>query len=259
MTRAACAVLVFALGCGQGDATTDDEPNNDTFNLDSRSDTAEVPLAEMRVINLAVGEAPAKLHVDTRENAVLSDVDPLEGSVWRLVNAGQRTFRVGPEGGDEDAEWARLDLTVEAEERYTLIIFGGGKDIRLAAYRDDARTIPEGQVRYSIMNVGVDLPPVDVLDVTKGKEPTTMVKALAYGVGPEAVEQDLKELSLGVDVDRDGTPDATFVVPELDDRIVMPIYLLLDLDDSSLIMAGQAPQGEVRTFDSDFIVAPATK
>lgn len=253
MTRAALALALVA-GCASGSDTTDAPDRTDTFNLDTGLKTTPAALAEMRVVNLAVGEPPAKLHVDNRENAVLTDLDPLEGSIWRQITAGERVFRVGPEGGDEDSEWARLEATIEPEERYTLVLFGSGSDIELLSFADDARSIPEDEARYSMMNASADLDPFDVLDIDDKKDPV-LAESLPYGKGPSFTQKENAERTMGVDLNGDGTAEAEFTVPDAGPRVVMPVYFLVDLD-GFLIMAGQAPQGKVRVQTSTLEIPP---
>ncbi len=249
VSRWMATLAVAAIGCSGDPAETEtaDTGPGGTFNLpDSDTGTkVDPPTAFVRVINIAVGEAPANLYIDGQAGAVLTGLEPLDGTAFRRVQPGERTFQIGPEdGGGEGSLWASFETELEVDARHTLAIFGGGEDIRLVGFVEDTDSIPKDQARYLFLHGLAGADPIDLWDVSEPKPTDPVLPNLAFGKGPVPIQRDDLDWRLGVDVDADDVVDAEFDIPDLGPRVSIPLYFAAD--GTELLMVGQSPSGALQ-------------
>ena len=229
--------------CGNDPTTGTFDPTNTTV---PTTPTFQEPVGFVRMLNLVLSEEDgANIYVDGHDGPVQEGVEPLEGSSWRQLDPGLRTFRVGPAGSEDEADdWAEVELDILDDSRHSIVIHGTGDDIRLLAFEEDPGSVAKDDVRYSFFHADPAQGPMDLWDLGDDEATTPVVDDLTYGVDPTFLRRRAGAFDLGVDLDDDGTADVAFEIPDLGGRITVPLYFLVDGDE--LLFVGQTPQADVR-------------
>lgn len=204
---------------------------DDTDETGETGNTTEEATAQLRVVHLSP-EAPA---VDVFANggtpALITNL--AFGSLEKItVPAATYDVDVSATGATPDDAVLEIDgVTLVGGTTTTAVAYGTLTDLRALAFVDNAETVPGGQVRYRISHTAAGVPTVDVWELTSG---TKLLDNVAYG-DSAVVEAAAGALVIGLDIDEDGSPDATFDVPALGDGIDVNVFAIADEEGPKLV------------------------
>ncbi|MEQ1507233.1 MAG: DUF4397 domain-containing protein [Myxococcota bacterium] len=234
------------------DADADADTDTDT-DADADTDTdADADSANLRLIHLAPEAPSVDVFVDEATPAVVTDLQytDLESTT---VLPGPHTLEIAPTGLTPLEALLTVPSTqFEAGTTTTAVGYGPLSDLAVLAFVDDASGIATGDNRYRIAHVAVDVPSVDVWDLTGN---TLLVDELNYGQ-TAVIDLPSGALAVGIDIDDDATPDLAYDVPDLGSDALVNVfavsddqgtYLLAQLDDDTTQRVDARPQqGDLR-------------
>lgn len=179
-----------------------------------------------------VGEDQGR-DMDDRAAAEIVEIDDIAfatATSYVTVRAGTRDLFLYPSNSNQEV--LNLDVQLQADQDYTLIVWGDQTDaVQSLLVRDDRSGITNDEVRLSLSNVSPVLGELDWLDLSN-VAPMLIVGDQAVGTNDSSdVDDDIDEI--GLDLDDDLIPDLEFDLPD-------------DIDDDDLIhlIAAEDAQGE---------------
>lgn len=179
-------------------------------------------MSEVRVVHLSP-DAPA---VDVYANGAAVGVNNVafpSGTGYLEVPSGDYTFEVAPAGTTyADAVPVALTATLEPGVSYTAIAHGyldptnGSNGFALTPFGNDRAPAAPGNFTVQVIHAAAAAPfaQVDIWNITDANNPTPLIENLDYG---SEVTTELPMgigFELGVDINNDSSPDATFSIPD---------------------------------------------
>ena len=208
--------------------------------------------AHVRVVHLSP-DAPS---VDVYANGTavgVNDVSFPAGSAYLTVPAGDYTFEVAPTGTSyEDVVPVGLSATLEAGVSYTAIAHGyldpanGSNVFAITPFVTDRSEVTEGTFRLQVVHAAAAdaFAQVDIWNITDADNPAALIEDFDYGASVTTELPTGIAFVLGVDVDNDATPEATFNIPDsltgvvsvyaVNDTAGVP-FLFAHLDDGTTV------------------------
>jgi hypothetical protein len=201
---------------GTGTTGTTDEPTTGTTDA-----TTGGEMAGIRVIHLSPDAPAVDVFVNGGADAVVSDLAVLNSTDYLMVPAGTYTFDIAPAGAGLAASVIQVaDLPLEAGVNYSAIAVGklspnaGDGEFTVLAIVDEAPVDP-ANVNIQVLHAAAAAPfaQVDVWEVSDAANPVLLIEDFNFGEGA-ALEIPPSALEIGLDIDNDLLPDATFSVPD---------------------------------------------
>ncbi|MAA79642.1 MAG: hypothetical protein CL916_10315 [Deltaproteobacteria bacterium] len=208
--------------------------------------------AHVRVVHLSP-DAPA---VDVYANGSAVGVDNVDfpaGSAYLTVPAGEYTFEVAPTGTSyADVVPVGLTADLEAGVSYTAIAHGyldptnGSNGFAITPFVTDRSEVTEGTFRLQVVHAAAAdaFAQVDIWNITDADSPAALIEDFDYGTSVTTELPTGVAFVLGVDVDNDASPDATFNIPDsltgvvsvyaVNDTAGVP-FLFAHLDDGTTV------------------------
>lgn len=199
------------------DATTTDDPT-------TTGTTGEpVEMAMIRVVHLSPDGPPVDVYANGGETPVVSGLNVQNATDYLQVPAGDYTFAIAAAGTSlAEAVFTVGPLTLEANMSYTAVAVGklapnqgdGGFDV--VALADDKTDLAAGSVRVQVLHgaSAAAFAEVDVWEVSDPMMPLPLIEDFPFK-SSGVLDVPASPLTVGLDVNNDGMPDATFDVPAL--------------------------------------------
>jgi hypothetical protein len=195
-----------------------------TWDLDGEGDVNGGIQARARVIHL-ISNTPA-LSVFAAGATVTAGLEFMQQSELIGIPAGTHDITVG-----ETLEMPLfniMDANFEANNLYTIVLFGGSAMPVGNVIRDDVGNIPTDRVRVRMIHVATDVGELDFWDAPATGEPTQLFGDLDFGESSDFVEVMPGSYRLGVDVNNDNVFDVFFNTPALPAGQLVNIYAVMD-------------------------------
>lgn len=229
------------------DATTADASTSGGTDPGSTGEPAST--AMIRVVHLSPDGPPVDVYANGGDTPVVTDLAVKNATDYLQVPAGTYTFAIAPTGTSlGDAVFTTPELSLAADTKYTAIAVGklapeqgdGGFDV--VAVVDDAAGLPSGDVRLQVIHgaAAAAFAEVDVWNVTDPMNPAPLVENFPFKANG-ALDVPSVALVVGLDVNNDGTPDASFDVPPLPADALVDVVAFSDDKDAPSLQAILGP------------------
>lgn len=220
--RAVNADAAVPDAAGPGTGEDGGSPQDATVSGDAGQPVARN--GQVRFVHLAPSRGPLALQIDgTSALGATATVAFGASSPWLVVPAGLRDFAFAPVTGPEISAEI-LELTVEDERSYTLVVWGEADQASLPAFSVSEsfhEPINAGLIRTNVVHVATGLSVVDVFAFRITPDPG--LPRLATGVEqgtfstvnvPVDIILDF-DVAIILDEDQDQTADATITLPNM--------------------------------------------
>ncbi len=230
-----------------GDPTTGDAASSGDTAPGSTGEPAAT--AMIRVVHLSPDGPAVDVYANGGETPVVTALSVKNATDYLEVPAGTYTFAIAPAGTSlADAVFTTPELALAADTKYTAIAVGklapkqgdGGFDV--VAVADDAAGLPSGDVRAQVIHgaAAAAFAEVDVWNVTDPMNPAPLVENFPFK-SSGVLDIPSVALVIGLDVDNDGTPDASFDVPPLPADALIDVVAFSDDQDAPSLQAILGP------------------
>ncbi|MCA9490028.1 MAG: DUF4397 domain-containing protein, partial [Myxococcales bacterium] len=204
---------------------------------DADSDADADAQAFLRLANVAPETGPLDVYVNDRPTQVAGPVPVASGTAFYRVTPGVREVRVVPAGEPPSATVASSEQDLAPRQRYSAIAWGPAASSHLDLIHEDVTGLDDSHVRYTLFVADPRLPAVDIVDTTTA----TVLATGTYGVRVLAGDLEVGARSLGLDLDRDGGVDCSYVVSNAGGNVVVSLYVLSR--DGEVYLLAHNPQG----------------
>lgn len=233
--------------------TTTDEPTTDagTTGTPTTDATTGEPAgtAMIRVVHLSPDGPAVDVYANDGETPVVEGLAVKNATDYLSVPAGDYTFAIAPAGTSlGDAVFTTPTLSLAADTMYTAVAVGklapnmsdGAFDV--VALVDDRAGLAAGSVRVQVLHGAAAgaFAEVDVWNVTDPNMPAPLIEDFAFKASG-ALDVPSVALVVGLDVDDDGAPDASFDVPPLPADALVDVVAFSDDQDAPSLQAILGP------------------
>jgi hypothetical protein len=219
---------------------TYDNPTEEDVSI-GEDTTDEMCLAILGFLEEAKADSSAKARmaylvpggpsVDVWVNGVLavSGLTSGEGTSYLELGPGSYTVTLTAAGGSPDDASAVSfgPVTFNSEIPTTLVAYGELPDVTGTALADNSKNIAPEDIRIQAFHAAPLWPSLDVLSAAGD----VLMNDFELGDAVTAPDQPAGAYTLGIDLDEDGLPEATFSLPEISGGSFVNIYLFNDGDD----------------------------
>lgn len=221
--------MAGAVGCGDDD---DDNNVRDAGEEDARTqsdagtDGGNDETASLRVLHLSPDAPAVDVIVNDDENTrPVTNLEFPDGTEFAELTAGEYDFDVVPTGGAlADSVLEIDDLVLESGKYYTAVAYGPAESIAALALVDDPEGLAAGNIRVRAIHAADGVGEVDIWNIPAKGDPTPLYTDLEYGEAGDALDVPAGTYTLGIDINNDETPDATFELPALSAGAVVNLY-----------------------------------
>ena len=202
--------------------------------------------AGLRALHLSPDAPSVDLYLNNSMGLAAGGL-PFEGGTDYLdVPAGKHTIGLTA-AGSGGPPVAKLTEFLKSDKDYTLVAFGNLSNLEVAVVRDDDDGTEAGPGNYTLrlFHAADGVGMVDVIELSSN---TVVVPSLDYATGGTLTLPNAP-LSVGLDVDLDGTSDFDFDIPALGDMIRVDAYAVLDATGTPFVLA-HLPDGTTVRIDA---------
>ena len=151
--------------------------------------------------------------------------------------------------GAGDSVLTFADVALEEGKAYTAVAYGRVAAIRGLALADDAGGLAADRVRLTVAHAASAVGDVDIWEVS-GETPVALLSDVPYGAAATLPDLPVGALRIGIDINNDASPDATFAVPELPGGTQANVFAVTGPDDLPFLLA-QLPDGTTVRIDPE--------
>ena len=235
--------------------TTDDSTTDDTTTASTTSGTTttasttettgEVAMAMIRVVHLSPDAPAVDVFVVGLDEAVVKGLAVKNATDYLSVPAGAYAFAIAPAGGSiDDAVFTTPVLDLAADTKYSAVAVGklapgnGDGGFNVVALVDSTDGLAAGQVRLQVLHAAAAAPfaEVDVWEVSDPMNPVPLIENFKFEASG-SLDVPSAALVVGLDVNNDGMPDATFNVPALPADSLVDVAAFSDAADAPSLQA----------------------
>jgi hypothetical protein len=189
--------------------------------------------AALRVAHLSPGAADVDVWLNGTGPAY-QRVGYAKGTDYLDLAAGAYDLEVTTSGSNASTALTSVDaLSLFATTSNTAVIYGPPGSLEVLTLEDDLSPVSAGAARLRLSHLASGFASVDVYDLTGPGPGLLLEDNLGYGMAGEAFELPVVDapaptLVVGIDVDEDTTPDATFELSGLADGSIANLYAVTD-------------------------------
>jgi hypothetical protein len=183
------------------------------------------PPASVRVVHLSP-DAPA---VDvTAGGAVLaSDLAFENATSFASVSSGTVDLDIALATAPSSPLLSVTNLNLAPSSFTTAVAFGRASDLRALAINEDRTPPAAGDIRVRAIHTAVGIGTVDVYAVTADGN-VELYDNLAFGAVGDVLEIPAGAYTIGLDLDKDATPDLVFTLPHLAAGTIANLFAVTD-------------------------------
>lgn len=231
-----------------GDPTTGDPTTGDASTTDATTGEP-AGMAMIRVVHLSPDGPAVDVYANGGADPVVTDLAVKNATDYLSVPAGEYTFAIAPADTSlADAVFTTPALQLDADMKYTALAVGklapkqGDGAFDVVALVDDTNNLPAGSVRLQVLHgaAAAAFAEVDVWNVTDAMNPAPLVENFPFK-GSGILDVPSVALVVGLDVNNDGTPDASFDVPPLPADTLIDVVAFSDDKDAPSLQAILGP------------------
>ncbi len=201
----ALGALTFAVACG-----SDDKPK------------VEPGFANLRAIHLVQGGPDVDIVLDQSETPI-SGLEFTDSSDYHQIKFGTYALEVRNSSGEV---LATTQVTLDDQQSYTLAIYGAADGFQTQLFQDTF-DIPSGEIRARLFNMAIGRGSM-ALYLDDDNNPRMLTQGVAYGQASDPAALEDGDHTFGLDVDLDGTVDATYDLPPLSDGTLANVFATFD-------------------------------
>ena len=231
------------------DSTTDDSTSTSTTSDTTTDATSETTgaaaMAMIRVVHLSPDAPAVDVFVVGVDEAVVKGLAVKNATDYLSVPAGPYAFAIAPAGGSiDDAVFTTPVLDLAADTKYSAVAVGklapgnGDGGFNVVALVDSTDGLAAGQVRLQVLHAAAAAPfaEVDVWEVSDPENPVPLIENFKFEASG-SLDVPSAALVVGLDVNNDGMPDATFNVPALPADSLVDVAAFSDAADAPSLQA----------------------
>ncbi len=248
MTKKLGTVMLLSMSAMLASTGCDDDDDDDDREVDAGvvEDAGSGATASARVIHLSPDAPAVDVTLDGPAVVPITDLEFTESTPFADVPAG--TYDAVVElAGTDTVVLVVQDIELMADTAYTAVAFDTAANIQALLLVDELTGVPAGNVRVRAVHTAPALGQVDVYAVAAGAL-LPLYTDLDFGEVGQYLEVPAAATTLGVDVDDDGTPDATFAIPALPEGTVANVFAVNDAAGTPFLLA-QLPDGQTARID----------
>jgi hypothetical protein len=244
---------------GDTSGETEDDVAGDTGS-DTGSDTGpDAPLpqpARLRALHLSPDGPTVSVYLDRATPPAVDLLSFPSSTAWLELDAATYRLDIAPIGAGLAGTHV---LTVEslplaAGTGHTAVVFDAEATMKIAVLEDNLTPPATGTVRVRAFHAAAGVGPVDVYALPPTGAPQSIYPGLLFGAETGYIQVPAGAARYGIDVDADGTPDATFTPPTLAAGTTATFFVVKTAGGFFLLI--QPTDGPTTRVDADY-VAPA--
>jgi len=112
---------------------------------------------------------------------------------------------------------------------------------------DDFSPVASGRSRIRVVHTAIGIGNVDVIDLTRGGIPPVLYDDILLGTAGEYAELPRNTYTLGIDLNDDRIPEASYVIPPLPNGSIVNVFAVAEL--SVVYLVAQFQNGETLRID----------
>ncbi len=228
-----------------GTTTTTDPTTDATDSETSTTDPTDGAMAMIRVVHLSPDGPAVDVYANDGETPVVEGLEVKNSTDYLEVPAGDYTFAIAAAGTSlGEAVFTTPTLSLAADTMYSAVAVGklapnagdGGFDV--VALVDSTEGLADDAVRLQVLHAAAAAPfgQVDVWNLTDMENPEPLIENFDFKASG-SLDVPSVALVIGLDVDDDGVPDASFDVPPLPAGAIVDVAAFSDDADAPSLQA----------------------
>jgi len=204
--------------------------------------------ARLRAIHLSPDAPAVDIFANGGMTAAVKNLAFPDGTGYLDLDAGTYTFDIAPKDAGIGASVLKVkDLPLESGKSYTAVAYDAVASIKALALADDYSNLASGKIRLRAVHTAVGVGKVDIWNIPATGDPTPLWTDVDFGMAGAYLDVPAGAYKVGFDVNKDGTPDIVFQLPDLPAGTVATAFAVKKGADVFLI--AELPDGTTARID----------
>jgi len=193
--------------------------------------TRRIDEGQVRVVHFSPDAPNVDVFVNGADAPIVADLPFGTGTGYASLPAGSFDVAVSASGSPASAAVLEVDgLEIATDARYTVAAFDNVATIQAIVIEDDFSPVPTGRFRFRVVHTAIGIGNVDVLDLTRGGIPPVLNDDILLGTAGPYGELPVGEYVLGIDLNDDRVPEASYEIPALPAGTIANVFAVAELD-----------------------------
>lgn len=210
-----------------------------------------IEYASLRALHLSPDAPAVDIFLDQGSAPAVNALGFEQGTGYLQVPEGSHDIDISADGDSaEEAVLSVENLQLDGGKFYTAVAYGTLDSIAALALVDDYRNLALGKLRVRAIHAAAGVGRVDIWNVTDPQNPAPLYVDFDFGEVGAYLDLPAGSYSLGFDVNDDGAPDLTFVLPALPAGTVANVFAVAEAGGAVFLLA-QFDDGTTARVDAD--------